>query len=326
MVAQPLTAAELSVMSGTTALEPDKDYAVSYSANITGTGTVKMAIVGIGEYSGSVSKSMKIAPCTSGVSVDVPASVEFLPGGAMPEVDVYTGLYKLSCGRDYTLKFTNNKAVTGAKKASVTVKFIGNFKGCAQVTKEFDITPYDLSAHGVSLYAEDMIYTKAGKYRKTPYVEVEGKLLSTKDMDLGYAVDGKALADGTLINDDLIQAGKLVISVNATGKGNYTGTISDSFTLSKADKAQDLSKAKLSVEKKKYEFCAAPIVPSVTVKMGNDNLVKDQDYTVSCVMNVNKGKGICIITGLGDAGTGPKKYYGSKVVKFRIVKGTLNWM
>ena len=67
-------------------------------------------------------------------------------------------------------------------------------------------------------------------------------------------------------------------------------------------------------------------MPNVTVKMGNDTLVENQDYTVCCIANVNKGKGICIITGLGDAGTGPKKYYGSKVVKFSIVKGTLNWM
>jgi hypothetical protein len=37
-------------------------------------------------------------------------------------------------------------------------------------------------------------------------------------------------------------------------------------------------------------------------------------------------KGICIIKGLGDAGTGTKKYYGSKAVKFTITKGVLNWV
>ena len=171
-----------------------------------------------------------------------------------------------------------------------------------------------------------MIYTKPGKYRKTPYVEVNGKLLSAKDMELSYLVDGKGMPDDMKIVDDMMQSGKVTIGVSASGKGNYTGTINGYCTLSKAEKSQDLSRAKVSVEKKKYEFYGGPIAPSVTVKFGKDTLVKDQDYTVSFIANVNKGKGICIITGLGDSGAGTKKYYGSKAVKFNIVKGKLIWM
>ncbi len=322
---QPLTAAELTVMSGSDTLAEGTDFAISYPADMAGAGTVKFTVVGIGAYSGSVSRSMKISPCTSGVTADVSGSVEYDPAGARALVEVYNGVLKLACGRDYTLKFSNNKAVTGTKPASVTIRFIGNYKGCAPITKEFSIAAYDLAVYGKVPQHADQIYTKAGRYLKTPTVEGKGKLLGAKDMEVSYRIGGQEVKPGDKITDEMMAGGSLVVELTVSGKGNYTGTVSSSFVIVKADKTQDLSRAKVRFDKKKYAFTGKGIRPAVTVELGGVTLTEGVDYSVEYLANVNKGKGVCIIRGLGDGGTGTKKYYGSRIAKFTITKGVLNW-
>ncbi len=327
---QPLAASELTVVSGSTTLELDKDYEINYPADITSAGTVKITIVGIGEYSGSVSKSYKISPCTAGINVDVPASVQYKAGGATPEVTVTNGTDKLIAGRDYTLKYSNNKSANGKKPASVKVTFKGSYKGAAAVTKDFSITALDISTAMPKIYGDEKAYIKSGKYLKAPYVELNGTLLTAKDMDVTYKIDGKDAKAGDKITDDMMAAGKVTVEVTVSGKGNYTGTVTGSYTISKAEKTQDISKAGVKLDKKSYAFTGEKIKPAVTVQIGKGanavTLKEGVDYKVEYFANINKGKATIVITGLGDNGTGTTKYYGSKKISFKIDKGTLNWL
>ena len=327
---QPLAASELTVVSGSTTLELGKDFEINYPADIANAGTVKITIVGIGEYSGSVSKSYKISPCTAGINVDVPASVQYKAGGATPEVTVTNGTDKLIAGRDYTLKYSNNKTANGKKPASVKVTFKGGYKGAAAVTKDFSITALDISTAMPKICGDEKAYIKSGKYLKAPYVEVNGTLLTAKDMDVTYKIDGKDAKAGDKITDDMMSAGKITVEVTVSGKGNYTGTIIDSYTISKAEKNQDISKAGVKLDKKSYAFTGENLKPVVTVQTGKGanavTLKEGVDYKVEYFANVNKGKATIVITGLGDNGTGTTKYYGSKKISFKIDKGTLNWL
>ena len=327
---QPLAASELTVMSGSTTLELGKDYEINYPADITSAGTIKISIVGIGEYSGSVSKSYKISPCTAGINVDVPASVQYKAGGATPEVTVTNGTDKLIAGRDYTLKYSNNKAANGKKPASVKVTFKGSYKGAAAVTKDFSITALDISTAMPKIYGDEKAYIKSGKYLKAPYVEVNGTLLTAKDMDVTYKIDGKDAKAGDKITDDMMSAGKVTVEVTVSGKGNYTGTVIGSYTISKAEKSQDISKAGVKLDKKSYAFTGEKLKPVVTVQIGKGanavTLKEGVDYKVEYFANINKGKATIVITGLGDNGTGTTKYYGSKKVSFKIGKGVFNWL
>ena len=327
---QPLAASELTVVSGLTTLELGKDFEINYPADIASAGTVKITIVGIGEYSGSVSKSYKISPCTAGINVDVPASVQYKAGGATPVVTVTNGTDKLIAGRDYTLKYSNNKAANGKKPASVKVTFKGSYKGAAAVTKDFSITALDISTAMPKICGDEKAYIKSGKYLKAPYVEVNGALLTAKDMDVTYKIDGKDAKAGDKITDDMMSAGKITVEVTVSGKGNYTGTVIGSYTISKAEKNQDISKAGVKLDKKSYAFTGENLKPVVTVQIGKGanavTLKEGVDYKVEYFANVNKGKGTIVITGLGDSGTGTSRYYGSKKVSFKIDKGIFNWL
>ena len=327
---QPLAASELTVVSGGTTLELGKDFEINYPADIASAGTVKITIVGIGEYSGSVSKSYKISPCTTGINVDVAASVQYKAGGATPEVTVTDGTSKLIAGRDYTLKYSNNKAANGKKPASVKVTFKGSYKGAAAVTKDFSITALDISTAMPKINGDEKAYIKSGKYLKAPYVEVNGTMLTAKDMDVAYKIDGKDAKAGDKITDDMMSAGKITVEVTVSGKGNYTGTITGSYTISKAEKNQDISKAGVKLDKKSYAFTGENLKPVVTVQIGKGanavTLKEGVDYKVEYFANVNKGKATIVITGLGDNGTGTTKYYGSKKISFKIGKGEFNWL
>ena len=327
---QPLAASELTVVSGSTTLELGKDYEINYPADIRSAGTIKISVVGIGEYSGSVSRSYKISTCTTGINVDVAASVQYKAGGVRPEVTVTNGAETLVAGRDYTLKYSNNKAVNGKKSPSVKVSFKGGYKGAAAVTKEFAITACDISTGTTKIYGDDKAYVKSGKYLKAPYVEVNGTLLTVKDMDVTYKIDGKDVNANAKITDDMMSSGKVTVEVTVTGKGNYTGTVTGSYTISKAEKTQDISKAGVKLDKKSYAFTGENLKPVVTVQIGKGanavTLKEGVDYKVEYFANVNKGKASLVITGLGDSGSGTTRYYGSKKVSFKIGKGVFNWL
>ncbi|MCR4642324.1 MAG: bacterial Ig-like domain-containing protein [Lachnospiraceae bacterium] len=328
-MSQVLDPSELVVMSGTKTLSYDSDYTISYQANTTDAGTIKVAIIGINGYSGAVIKSYKIMPLTGGANVNLTDSAEFRSGGVRPKVIVTCGTQTLLAGRDYTLKFSNNKTVSSKKNASVKVSFIGNYKGMAPITKEYSVTACDLEKNRAQIFAADKVYTKAGKYFTAPYVEVNGTVLTAKDMDVSYRIKDSEYSAKDKVTDAMMADGRLTVEVTVTGKGNYSGSLTTSYTISKAEKTQDLSGAKVRFDQKTYSYTGLRVSPTVTVTMGSGKtavtLTEGVDYKLVCLGNINKGKGICLVVGLGSSGEGSVKYYGCKTAKFTIGKGTLGW-
>ncbi len=81
-------------------------------------------------------------------------TVPYAKGGAKPSVLVTDKGTELTEGKDYTLSYTKNKAVTnGAKTAEVKVKGKGNYKG--NVTLKFAVTRQSLKASGIIIFAAD---------------------------------------------------------------------------------------------------------------------------------------------------------------------------
>lgn len=73
----------------------------------------------------------------------------------------------------------------------------------------------------------------------------------------------------------------------------------------------DLSKAKVSGLKKSYIYNGKSQKPKVTVKLGNQTLKADRDFTVSYKNHKEVGTGMIYITGADD-------YYGKIALKFQI--------
>ena len=120
--------------------------------------------------------------------------------------------------------------------------------------------------------------------------------------------NGKTLKNGT---DYTISYGKNKAigngSIKITGKGNYTGSLTKSFKITKRN-VSTLTYSKISNK----SYTGKQIKPSITVKYSGKTLKKGTDYTVSYGKNKSTGKGTVKITGKGN-------YTGSITKTFYIV-------
>lgn len=126
---------EITVKNGSTTLVEGRDYSIEYSDN-TNAGTGKITITGKANYSGTVSATFKIEKVDLSM-VDFSCNcVDYVYTGSeiKPAVKLTYKKVTLEEGKDYTVTYSNNKAI-GTGKVTVTGK--GNFKGTA--SNEFKI-------------------------------------------------------------------------------------------------------------------------------------------------------------------------------------------
>ncbi len=257
-------------------LKKDVDYTVTYKDNIS-TGIATVTIEGIGNYTGTVTKTFEISKADiSGKTVTLSYSDTKYDGTAKsPEVTI-VGLKK---GVDYTVTYDNN---IKAGAATVTVQGISNYEGI--VTKTFEISKADISEKNISLAYSD---TKYDGTAKTPEVTIAGL---KKDVDC------------TVVYKNNIKAGTATVTVQ--GIGNYTGTVTKTFEISKADISEKT--VSLAYSDTKYDGTAK--TPEVTIA----GLKKDVDYTVSYKDNIKAGTATLTIEGIGN-------YKGTVIKTFTIV-------
>ena len=150
---------------------------------------------------------------------------------------------------------------------------------------------------------------------------VSPKTLSDKDVTLSqtsYTYDGTAKmpdvtvkygntpltkdADYTVKYQDNVNAGTAKVIV--TGTGNYTGTVTKTFTITEADKPEptvkELSKCTITISKTAYTYDGTAKEPAVTVKDGATVLKAGTDYTVAYQDNKNAGTAKAVLTGKGN--------------------------
>lgn len=321
-----------------TPLKLDTDYILDYQNNVNA-GTAKVTVIGIGAYSGSVSKTFKISPkvvtgkvTCSGIDK---AGYEYRAAGVTVEEDLQVVLKDgaseatLALGKDYTLKYSNNKKVGTGK---VTVNFIGNYKGTKAVDATFGINSVGLEAAGAVAVAADKVYTKAGVYQSAPMVSVDNVLINKADYVVTYYLDAGLKTEMSKTNQLTIADGESSKTVYAkiVGKGNYaskdTGDyIVAEYVVKAVDKQHDLSKAKVTLldangqklTKMEYTGTALEAV-TVQVQFGKEAPISSDKYEVRYVNNVNKGKATVVITAKDGS-----EYAGSKTATFSIVSKNL---
>ena len=251
---------ELTVTAGSSKeiLEQGKDFIVSYSKNIDA-GKAKVMVTGIGNYKGSVVKTFTIKPdreseAVAGLS-NPDAVVYYNVRGAVPAISVKvnrtdasdsTETYELVEGKDYKLKYSNNKKV-GNGKCRVT--FINNYKGHAGLTVTYEISR--ASIEGARVEAKDLIYKKPGKYRSAPYVSIDGVQLKKSDYTFKYFVGDRKLGSNEKLTLGTEENDK-VVTIVVTGRGNYSDTkASGTYTvIRKKTEVIDFSKAKIVAKEK----------------------------------------------------------------------------
>lgn len=290
-------------------LEMDKDFVIAYPEDHTSAGTVKIAVVGIGDYTGSQTRSFRIAPAEINRSIIKSISTAFedpegqktiygktydtftyAPGGVMPSVSVNITYkngeeVKLSAGTDYSVTYKNNKKAGPAnddKPATATITFKGNFKYLEKQTKEFYITQADLS--DAVICARDMVVAMpTAKYPlSVPTVDLEDVKVNKKEYTVIYRTDGDIIEKGMKLPGTLSPGESVTMDVEITANDeNYTGTAPlCSYRITLADPSQDLSKAKVLIRRKGDESCKKVTKLKFTGKpvvIGEDDL---EDYEV----------------------------------------------
>ena len=274
---------EPSVGSGGKTLTKGTDYRVSYSNNINAdpTGSKPLVTVtGIGNYTGTVSVHFNIAQLSlANTSIKLSPSSYTWDGTAKePAVTVsYNG--KDLDSSNYTVSYSSN---TGVGQASVTVK--PNGSNCKD-SKGANFTIEQASLAKASLSLNDYIHTPTGSaIEPPPIVKYNGTLLKE---DTDYTV---AYSDNT-------NEGTATVAV--TGKGNYTGTLTQSFFIVadvNPESAVDLRTAIVTLSANSYTYDGTPKTPTVTVTMGGVTLTQGTDYRTEYFNNVNAGTaGVVIV-------------------------------
>ena len=315
------------------------DYTVSYRNNDKA-GTATVVFTGTGRYTGSVSKTFRIAAYNLSRDVDNITAVyektdAYVKNGVKPSVSVYFRGMPLTEGTDYTLTYANNNAVTGEstkKLPSITIKGKGNFTGKYK-TLNFTITRQDIS--GMNISVSDKVYVnKAKAYVSAPVItdasNPSAKLVAGKDYDkkLTYKYDEDTVVTQVVkretvsyerhkgdevMDGDILPAGA-VVRVEAVGIGCYEGTLTGCYKIMKSDIA------KATVKVRDQVYTGREIEPGkdqiISITIGKATLSRDDYIIESYTDNVKVGTATMIIRGRGI-------YGGTRKVTFKIVKKVL---
>ena len=261
------------------------DYTLDYADNVNA-GTAKVTVTGAGHYTGVKAVPFKIGARALKSNVKLTMAKISIPytGRELKPVvtvrDTVNGkTVTLKKDTDYTVTYSNNK---NAGKATVTVTGKGNYTGKA--TMNFTITRVKLSS--VTLQYTKKAYT--GKALQ-PTVTVKAKVN-------GKTVTLKKSRDYTVTYKNNKNAGQATVTVK--GKGNFTGTIKKTFTITKVK----LKSAEL--KNSSFTYTGNALKPAVTVKAKVNGktvtLKKGTDYTVTYKDNINRGTATVTIKGKGN--------------------------
>jgi hypothetical protein len=347
---------------GHTLLE-DLDYTVSYSkGGRTNVGTVTMTFKGKGIYSGSLTKTFKIIPppiedieIRNTVSYmewdDMQEDYTYEKGGVTPGiVATYYGT-QLFAGTDYTLTYSNNKAVGDYNKEkngkrigpALTIKLKGNYKGT--ITKHFTITQKDIGNTHMTLndlpvslspnkYTQKVVITDTNGAALTAGVDYDKKVTYTYDEDTeityrtGSGKNAKIETDymskGDEVKSNHIIPVGAAIRVTVTGIKNYGNNISDTFTFTDSS----IKNLKFTIRQDStWYYTGKPVTPGkydirVQMKVGKswvdipeDEAVRYYDI-IEYRNNVKVGNSavICI--------KGRNGFGGTTTLKFKILKAS----
>lgn len=290
---------KLSVVLEGKTLTEGVDYTVSYRDNVNA-GTAAYEVSGIGNYNGTLGGTFVISKAAASAA-DFGIANQVYEG-------VYDGtLSEVSPALPEHWSWADPDTVFDTVTGDATMNFPANFttyEGCnfasaENVLLKVRIAPRKLQSTDVKLQETKVYYT--GEACK---------------VDVSVTSHGKTLKenqDYTLTYRNNVEIG--TASVIVTGKGNYTGTVTETFRI--ITDPYDIRGAEIRVNPAVSDYTGEEITPEVTVLIENaetgvvTTLSQGTDYTLRYANNVNPGKGTVIITGTG-------KYHDTKAAKFLI--------
>lgn len=307
------------------------DYTISYSRNIN-KGTATMTFKGneTAGFSGSFKKTFKISAAdivhTKQTWENQKSTFSYCKAGVKPAAEIVLTNSEgqtLRNGRDYTLKYANNKAVakaSAAKPPTVTVKGKGNYEGILEVP--FTISRADLTIENIKTVPLAFKDGKAATYSYRPGIRVmDGKTVLRAGTD--YEIEYQ---NNTQKECESYVAGKATGSKRPqaviTGKEGSNYQISPSIVVPLPVYQNKLTKSALDVQIDPVVYTGKQVIPKKVQVYYRDSggkktlLREGVDYSLTYGANVKSGKntGSVCISGIAPG------YGGDVTVKFEIRK------
>lgn len=200
----------------------------------------------------------------------------------------------LVLGDDYTLEYLDN---INAGKATIKVDFINDYASIEDAVVNFTIKPKTASKE--TLEFTDVVTDKEYIYNGSAHVP--NMIVKDPDRNVILVPEG----DYDIAYKGNVDAGTATITLKF--KGNYDGRVVIDFEILPKS-AQNVTVASIEDQ----TFTGRAIIPALSIKDGETELVVDKDYTVSCVKNTHVGVADVTIEFIGN-------YKGTKTTKFDIV-------
>lgn len=292
-------------------LVKDVDYILSAAEgkNDVEAGTAFALVTFQGNFRGAFEVDYQIARKTvtmSDVAVDAIDSQSYTAAEILPKITMKDALdksYTLVQGRDFEVVPMDKENCIEAGAAKAAIQFINNYQGNGAV--EFQITPRNLSESEIAVdMNKEAIYT--GSVNIPELTVKDGEVILTLGKDYTVAEAG---------NKNCTNAGQAYVLVSL--QGNYAGSREFAYNIL----PKELSESQITIDSiGNKEYTASVLLPDVTVKYGNLELVKGKDFDVLTL----KGKDH-IQAGTKEALIQLKNNYaGSRTVTYQITPKVLS--
>ena len=215
------------------ALVEGTDYTVEYSTsdfrNVTGTITV--TITGIGNYTGTVTRTYEITPKAYTVTTD--SAKKVYDGTALTAGGKIEGIVS---GETVEFTTTGSRTVEGTSKNTYSLKWNGsaietNYKLAKETIGDLTVTPKSIIPDEPNTPDDKKTGITVSNPKDSKYDGQEHReVLTVKDTKTGK--DLIANKDYTVVySDDLVNAG--TVKVTVTGLGNYSGSFTKTYKITK---------------------------------------------------------------------------------------------
>ena len=305
----------VTVTHGGRTLQRSVDYELAYERNVDA-GDAAAVVTGKGNYAGTARRTFAIAKAVnplSAASRNATVSVTYNPSAAQA-----TAANVVTSNAVGVVSFANVSANATAKKFVVAAA-----NGAVSVPAGTPAGTYDVGVRATAAGNKNYnVGTKTVVYKiavqRAPiagatvsglssYVHT-GKALTPKP---SIKLGGRTLREGTdytLAYRNNVAAG--TATVTATGKGNYAGTKSASFKITRAGFSMSAPAAQM--------YTGKAVRPKPVVR-GNGRVLKEgTDYTLAYRNNINAGTATVTATGKGN-------YAGSRSANFKIVAPSVQY-
>lgn len=183
-----------------------------------------------------------------------------------------------------------------AGTGKVRISFDGVFTG--SITREFAIKPKDISDvtdKSITIQAQDFLYDGNPHAPILAIFDSQANTVLREDVDYTVTTTSNTTSPGT-------------VTATITGIKNYTGTrtvqykiVSTSVTVT-GTKLEQVANIPDKIDNQKYT--GQPVTPEVVITGKNPSmkLVKDRDYKVSYLNNIESGTAYAVVEGIGNYG------------------------